>query len=133
MRTYIRDMMLDALKRNEYKKGRIQLHAVTGEFCALGVLCDLYRQCTNQGKWVEFKDGPRVVRMFMFDHELPEVNPNRLVNAPAVVTDWADMSDLERNNLMSISDWGTYPKDPNPRPLKPNFTWTAVIAYLETL
>lgn len=42
MNTQIKKRWLEALRSGDYKKGRGSLHSV-GEFCCLGVLCDLLK------------------------------------------------------------------------------------------
>lgn len=43
---------IDALTSGEYQQGRGMLQSTAGEYCCLGVLCDLYIKETGQGSWV---------------------------------------------------------------------------------
>lgn len=44
-----------ALRSDEYPQGNGWLRDSKGNYCCLGVLCDLYRKKTGKGEWV--KDG----------------------------------------------------------------------------
>lgn len=46
MKSDIKQQWLDALRSGEYNQGVGQLKSVTGEFCCLGVLCDLHAKAT---------------------------------------------------------------------------------------
>lgn len=52
MNPEIKDMWVDALTSGEYKQGQNVLQCSNGEFCCLGVLCDLYMKATGNGQWV---------------------------------------------------------------------------------
>lgn len=66
-------------------------------YCVLGVLCDLYRIETGQGEWVLSDDNPEDYRFVLGSFE-------SLVDAPPLVTQWADLSFGEQNRLVTWND-----------------------------
>jgi hypothetical protein len=48
---------IDALTSGEYQQGTGMLQSAEGEYCCLGVLCDLYIKETGQGSWVRGMDS----------------------------------------------------------------------------
>ena len=51
MKSEIKELWLDALNSDNYRQGRGQL-LKDGEFCCLGVLCDVYIKQTNLAEWL---------------------------------------------------------------------------------
>lgn len=45
-----KQLWVDALRSGQYEQGQEYLH-VGGEYCCLGVLCDIYSKETNRGGW----------------------------------------------------------------------------------
>ena len=50
MRPAVKERWLEALKSGKYQQGTEYL-SKNGEFCCLGVLCDLYREVRHRGRW----------------------------------------------------------------------------------
>lgn len=44
-------MCVNALKSGEFTQGRLVLRSPNGNWCCLGVLCELYRRDTGNGEW----------------------------------------------------------------------------------
>lgn len=60
----IKDLWIAALESGEYRQGVRRLRQssdedVTGTFCCLGVLCDLYKKHTGNGHWIKESDDIR--------------------------------------------------------------------------
>lgn len=64
-----------ALESGEFQQGQGQLRTMAGEFCCLGVLCEMYRRETGSGEWDESK--------FITENERGKGTP------PEVVGKWA--------------------------------------------
>ena len=54
MRAKVKRLWLKALRSGEYKQGRTALQPNEGEFCCLGVLCEVYRKETGDGRWTKY-------------------------------------------------------------------------------
>lgn len=55
MKEKIKQLWLTALRSGKYKQGKSQLKDAQGNFCCLGVLCDLHRKATKKKGWRVFK------------------------------------------------------------------------------
>jgi hypothetical protein len=80
MNPEIKKKWVKALRSGKYEQGRGNLKNSDGQFCCLGVLCDLYQQ---EHKDVEWKD--KWGRITMLDH---------WSNLPWPVMVWSDMLTL---------------------------------------
>lgn len=83
MNPEIKAKWLAALRSGEYKQGRGYLQNGKGEFCCLGVLCDLYRKETGNGVWkVYYKE-----KTFQLGKSIyPDFPPDAVIN-------WAEFGD----------------------------------------
>lgn len=55
MKKKVKKLWVDALNGGSYKQGKFSLHQ-NGEFCVLGVLCDLHAK-EKGGAWTQILDG----------------------------------------------------------------------------
>lgn len=84
MKKDIAKIWIDALQSGEYKQGTEYLCA-DGQYCCLGVLCDLYAQnAADNLRIVEKFKGDSEFRITYYNHD-SEVLPD-------VVQEWAGMS-----------------------------------------
>ena len=56
---------IDALRSKKYAQGNLFLHSKDGSFCVLGVACDVFKDTTGVGAWVEDSED------HVFDFEVP--------------------------------------------------------------
>jgi len=56
MNKKVKKLWVTALRSGKYKQGKSRLKISDGQFCCLGVLCDLYIQKTKKGAWGERPD-----------------------------------------------------------------------------
>lgn len=81
MRPRVKRAWIRALLSKKYPQGRNALRS-EGEYCCMGVLCDLYRKSTGKGRWIKkvgsgdaFKIGTH----------------SRTGTLPTVVSNWAGL------------------------------------------
>lgn len=53
-------MWLEGLRFGKFKKTKSELHNNEGQFCATGVLCEVYKRKTGIGEWIHNGDQFRV-------------------------------------------------------------------------
>lgn len=53
MNQEIKKLWIDGLRSGKYRQGQGALKTPYGEYCCLGVLCDIYREVTGFGEWVD--------------------------------------------------------------------------------
>lgn len=105
-----------ALRSGEFKQGKAYLRS-RGNYCCLGVLCELYRQETGRGRWEPVIGLPGVLK-FIVGGATASATHTAL---PAAVADWAGMhgagGELAYENdggetfdtiADIIEDWGKY-------------------------
>lgn len=51
MKPAVKRAWIRALRSGKYRQGRGMLKTPKGNYCCLGVLCDLYRKQTGKGSW----------------------------------------------------------------------------------
>ena len=106
MKKEIADKWTKALRSGEYKQGKFSLKA-EGEYCCLGVLCDI----SKQGIWVKAYAGDRY-------HLTAEINSGDMPSVsgflPSKLEKWADissqcklsrMNDKEKLSFLEIADY----------------------------
>lgn len=84
MNKRIKKLWIRALRSGRYSQGKHSLRT-NSDYCCLGVLCDLYRKQTGQGKWSD-----RVFSVTRNDY-----SASRL---PVAVAKWAELE--ESNPLL---------------------------------
>lgn len=102
---------VDALRSGEYEQGTGTLHP-DGQYCCLGVACEVYKQETGQGKWTDLDvDGPPhfVVSEQMARDTLPPVVADWLFGdgyqtSPEVMGDVDDDGYASTCELANLND-----------------------------
>ncbi len=85
MKEDIKDRWVGALRSGEYKQGKGRLKTSDGNFCCLGVLCDLYLLETG-GSWQLAPDDKPCMR-----DEAEEEGYGNWSVLPSAVQDWAGL------------------------------------------
>lgn len=80
MNKRIKKMWIKALRSGEYKQGKGYLRQ-DGEYCCLGVLCDLHRKLKKKKRWKADSSGT----FFMYDGDCSLL--------PTSVINWAGLED----------------------------------------
>jgi len=80
MNQRVKDLWIDALNSGSYSQTEAVLRDEYG-YCCLGVLCDIYRKDTGDGKWEEIEDCYNFIDK---DDQEKEVLPKS-------VRDWAEI------------------------------------------
>jgi hypothetical protein len=84
---------IEALRSGKYKQGMDKLHGNSGEFCCLGVLCDLHAAATD-GEW-----GTVIWEDFEYD--------GQTTSLPKSVIQWAGLpEDIDSNGPVVIAKDG---------------------------
>lgn len=103
MNPIVKQRWIDALRSGEFRQTTARLQRIDPErgpgFCCLGVLCELYRRDTGQGRWEPYDDGmgyPKgEVQQFVDAEEHEETSiPTR------AVADWAGLDDPNPYHFM---------------------------------
>lgn len=100
MKTEYKQKWIDALRSGKYKQGRGILKTVDGEFCCLGVLCDVYN---NEG-WVTTSSFYEY-NGFRFRSSL-SYDISKLFDLTNSIEDvLIYMNDTEEKTFEQIADW----------------------------
>src|SRR5712672_113952 len=103
MNTVVKKLWLAALRDGEYIQGRNALRSLGFNqvplFCCLGVLCELHRKHTSEGKWVEPEDTElHADRLY---YVLDDTGRSRTTLPPGVM-EWAGISWQDSSGLAKI-------------------------------
>ena len=94
MNPEIKAKWLEALKSGKYKRGSCALKPAISKgdesYCCLGVLCDVHREMTGKGKWVD-------------NLYLTEVDSHENV-LPRSIKEWAEMGELGPNGVFMFEE-----------------------------
>ena len=88
MNAEIKQQWVEALRSGEYKQGKDYLRR-DGEYCCLGVLCDLHAQATGY-RWDQ--------------NTRSNTYRNADLYAPDEVLDWAGLTDQQGRVLATLND-----------------------------
>lgn len=110
MNADIKKAWLEALRSGDYTQAKeyLRVSSDSGDgFCCLGVLCDLHRKMTGQGKWAQVHgvEGPRIGYIVAGGDHSTSVLPQE-------VREWAGLPvntgiDVNGGHLASLNDDGT--------------------------
>jgi hypothetical protein len=93
-----------ALRSDKYKQGRRSLHNTSGEFCCLGVLCEV----SKLGKWVPNISKSSLNYWFVTETETHQATlPTVLITnvGRAYVALLMKMNDINEDSFTKIADW----------------------------
>lgn len=82
MKPEIKKLWVDALRSGEYKQGRCFLRSKDNRWCCLGVLSELYRIVTGNGKWLDYQTDVYILN-------INSLEAGSLL--PRVVAEWAGL------------------------------------------
>lgn len=85
---------LKALRSGKYKQTQNKLRSVDNKFCCLGVLCDVYKKETGDGKW---KERP-------FNSETVVGFGNKASEPPRKVLRWGGLNENMQESLIELND-----------------------------
>ena len=105
MNQEIKKIWVDALTSGEFQQGRGSLHN-KDEYCCLGVLCELHRRITNQGKWVPLKNfDTTIAHQKSYQYVINE-DDKGIFYLPIAVMEWAELS--ASNPQINLIPLGAY-------------------------
>lgn len=111
MEKNVKEKYLKALRSSKFRQAKDFLK-LRSNFCALGLLCEIYRREVKRGKWV----GPFIGKRGEKDAYCFKVNGEFSIELPSkTICDWASvsvedcltiykMNDLEGLNFSQIAD-----------------------------
>ena len=110
MNPEIKQLWIAALESGEYTQGRFrlctQLERDVREYCCLGVLCDLYKKQTGNGRWIESSEN---IVAFAPNNDSPT---NYIEALPYSVVRWAGLTQSDpligiyrATNLNDVESW----------------------------
>lgn len=92
----------EALLSGEYTQGTDYLRNMQGDYCCLGVLCDVFHKATGRGRWA-VSTGARLDAVWEFI-----VDDESAVSTLAVaVIDWAGIAPSPLLSPQKPNEWGT--------------------------
>lgn len=119
MNARVKKMWVAALRSGKYQQGKGALRRVSGEMCCLGVLCEIHRKETGDGRWI--RDGsqfryhgaggtlPRAIQVWAgLNSDSPRILPivedeTDIVTTAAAINDtgvpFADIADMIEAHL----------------------------------
>ena len=102
----IKEKWVTALTSGEYTQGREQLKTPDGNYCCLGVLCDLYIKETQRGEWDR--------QMIVIPDGVNGYSEHESLLLPETVAVWSGVMYNDASQLANLNDGVTEdePTDP---------------------
>lgn len=112
MKPDIAEKWVAALRSGDYMQGAGRLRSVAGEFCCLGVLCDLYhKENPGAGSWVNHGAGEYAWIDDLEDAPIVSILPECVRNWAGMISDTGRIRGMSPapipNTLAEMNDRGT--------------------------
>lgn len=99
MKTEVKKKWVNALMNGGYVQGKGQLRQ-QNQYCCLGVLCDIYKENTGKGEWINPNSMDDRVSLREFRYENPDGEISKAVALlPKPVREWAGLESSQPSIL----------------------------------
>lgn len=98
MNSQIKQQWMEALRSGKYAQAFGALQLTEMGFCCLGVLCDLHRQLTDNGRWIDSSQKEGVCSLYVGDDFVV------LDKLPSTMLDWAGLTESACDELINLND-----------------------------